>query len=90
MVRGNTSTRGPGCTGNIEPIPRLSFPGICFLDGPNGVNRNELVSVFPAGVTTAATWDKHLMYRRGLAIGSEFKGKGGHVFLGCVTHVSKS
>jgi beta-glucosidase len=80
MIKG-LSTAG-GCIGNIAGIPRLGFPGICLLDGPTVVGRNELVSVFPAGVTVAASWDRNLMYERGHALGQEFKGKGGHVMLG--------
>ncbi|KAH8897341.1 hypothetical protein GQ53DRAFT_837983 [Thozetella sp. PMI_491] len=74
----------PRCIGNIDPIERLGFKGICYADGPLGINRADLNSVFPAGITTAATWDRDLMYRRGVAIGEEFRGKGAHVFLGPV------
>lgn len=74
MVTGNAA--GGGCTGNIDPIPRVSFPGVCLLDGPTTIDRNELVSVLPAGVPTAATWDRTLMHERGRALGAEFKAKG--------------
>lgn len=80
FVRGNAQVGG--CVGNIEPVPRLGFPGICLVDGPSAVARNELVSVFPAGVTIAATWDRVLMYERGRALGAEFRGKGVNVQLG--------
>src|SRR4051812_18153437 len=30
------------CIGNIGSIERLSFRGICFADGPAGVNRADL------------------------------------------------
>jgi beta-glucosidase len=72
---------GP-CTGNIGPVERLGFRGLCMADGPAGVNRADLVSVFPAGLATAATWDLDLVYQRGQAIGAEYKGKGVHVMLG--------
>jgi beta-glucosidase len=39
------------------------------------------VTVFPAGVHTASTWDKDLMYQRGLALGVEGKSAGVHVQL---------
>ena len=80
MVRGNGSAGG--CVGIIEPIERLSFPGICMSDGPLAVGRSELVSVFPAQLTAAATWDPELIYKRGFALGTEFKIKGVHVALG--------
>lgn len=80
MITGNGSAGY--CIGNIGPVPRLNFTGICMLDGPNAVNRADLVSVFPSGITAAATWDRELIYRRGYALGEEFKGKGADVALG--------
>ncbi|KAF2798415.1 glycoside hydrolase family 3 protein [Melanomma pulvis-pyrius CBS 109.77] len=80
MVTGGSDV-GP-CIGNIGPVERLGFRGLCFSDGPIGVNRADLVSVFPSGITAAAMWDRELLYQRGLAIGSEFRGKGAHVMLG--------
>ncbi|KAJ0319983.1 hypothetical protein COL5a_009892 [Colletotrichum fioriniae] len=47
-----------------------------------GYSRSDGVSVFPAGISTAATWDKDLMYRRAVALGEEFRAKGAHVHLG--------
>ncbi|CAG8979856.1 hypothetical protein HYALB_00002629 [Hymenoscyphus albidus] len=76
-------TGSPGaCIGNIAPMPRLNFSGICFTDGPHAVSRMEIVSVFPASLTMAATWDKDLLYERGYALGEEFREKGSHVGLG--------
>lgn len=80
MITGNGSAGY--CIGNIAPVPRLNFTGICMLDGPNAVNRADLVSVFPSGITAAATWDRKLIYDRGYALGEEFKGKGADVALG--------
>ncbi|CRK20792.1 hypothetical protein BN1723_012153 [Verticillium longisporum] len=37
---------------------------------------------FPPGITTGATWDKDLIYRRAVALGKEFRGKGVNVWLG--------
>ncbi|KAL3419630.1 beta-glucosidase G 1 [Phlyctema vagabunda] len=75
-----TGTPGP-CVGNIVAIPRLGFPGLCLQDGPLAIRTVDFASVFPAGVTTAATWDRKLMYERGAAMGAEFRGKGAHVAL---------
>ncbi|GKT61512.1 beta-glucosidase 2 [Colletotrichum tofieldiae] len=80
MITGNSSAGN--CIGVIAPVPRLGFKGICMLDGPSAVNRADLVSVFPSGMAAAATWDREMIYRRGFALGEEFKGKGGHVILG--------
>ncbi|TVY94330.1 putative beta-glucosidase G [Lachnellula willkommii] len=79
MVTGAATTGG--CTGNIAPIERIGFPGLCVSDGPAAVNPADLVSIFPAGVTTAASWDRDLIYKRAFALGSEFKGKGTNIAL---------
>jgi beta-glucosidase len=47
----------------------------------------DLVTVFPAGLTAAATWDRDLIYQRARGIGSEFRGKGASVHLGYVTPI---
>lgn len=39
-------------------------------------------TAFPAGITTGATFNKDLMYARGLAIGAEARGKGVNIQLG--------
>ncbi|KAF6816926.1 beta-glucosidase 2 [Colletotrichum sojae] len=84
MVTGRLGLDAGGCIGNIPPIERVGFRGLCLLDGPTALNRADLVSVFPAGLTTAASWDKDLMYRRGRALGEEFRDKGVNVGLGPV------
>ena len=76
-----TGANGP-CVGNIGAIPRVGFYGMCLQDGPLGIRAVDYASVFPAGVTVAATWDRDLMYQRGVALGEEFRGKGAHVALG--------
>ncbi|KAF2501967.1 beta-glucosidase 1 [Lophium mytilinum] len=78
-----TGTTGP-CAGNIAPIPRLNFTGLCLQDGPLAIRQAVYASVFPAGLSTAASWDRDLMYQRGLFMGEEFRGKGAHVILGPV------
>ncbi|KAH8594426.1 beta-glucosidase-related glycosidase [Bisporella sp. PMI_857] len=76
------TTGAPGpCVGNIIPIPRLGFPGLCLQDGPLAIRTVDYASVFQAGVTTAASFDRALMYERGLMMGAEFRGKGAHVAL---------
>ena len=76
-----TGIPGP-CVGNIIAIPRLNFSGLCLQDGPLAIRVATYASVFPAGVSTAASFDRELMYERGLLMGAEFKGKGAHVALG--------
>ncbi|KAI0124203.1 glycoside hydrolase superfamily [Xylariales sp. AK1849] len=72
---------GP-CVGNTGSALRLGFPQLCLQDGPLGVRTTGNITAFPAGITTGATWDKNLIYERGVAIGQEFKGKGANFYLG--------
>lgn len=80
MVTG--SFQAGSCIGNIAGVERLGFKGLCMQDGPVGVGRADLASLFPAGLSAAATWDRGLIYQRGLAMAEEFKAKGAHVMLG--------
>ncbi len=82
MVTGDSINNLKGCVGNIGPIPRLNFTGLCYMDGPQAVNRADGISVFPSGVSAGATWDRDLIFQRGVALGEEFKLKGAHVMLG--------
>ncbi|ELU43249.1 glycoside hydrolase family 3 protein [Rhizoctonia solani AG-1 IA] len=63
------------CVGNTPAISSINFPGLCLQDSPLGVRFADKVSVFPAGVNTAATFVR-------AALGAEFKGKGVNVALG--------
>ncbi|PWZ01809.1 hypothetical protein BCV70DRAFT_221559 [Testicularia cyperi] len=73
------------CEGLLGRVERFGIPELCFQDGPAGFRTSDLVTLFPAGVTTAATWNRDLMYQRAAALGSEFVGKGVNVHLGPVT-----
>jgi beta-glucosidase len=75
-----TGQPGP-CVGNIYPIPRLNFGGLCLQDGPASLRTADLVSAFPGGVTIASSWDKEMMYARSVAMGSEFRAKGAQIAL---------
>ncbi|KAF9649723.1 beta-glucosidase [Thelephora ganbajun] len=70
---------GP-CVGNTPPVG--DFPGLCLGDSPLGVRFADYVTAFPAGINTAATWNRKLMRERGKAMGSEFVGKGVNIALG--------
>jgi hypothetical protein len=76
-----TGVNGP-CVGNIPGIPRLGFKGLCLQDGPLAIRQVSYASVFPAGVSVAATFDAGLMYQRGVALGQEFVAKGANIMLG--------
>lgn len=77
----STGTSGP-CVGNIGPIERLNFTGLCLQDGPLAIRQAIYVDVFPAGLSAAASWDRPLVRQRGAYMGAEFKAKGSHVALG--------
>ncbi|KAJ7172348.1 putative beta-glucosidase [Mycena filopes] len=73
------------CVGFTGEVPRLNVAAVCLQDGPDGVRPARRVSQFPAGVTTAATWNRDLMAARGTALGQEFHDKGVNIWLGPVT-----
>ncbi|KAH7105390.1 glycoside hydrolase superfamily [Auriculariales sp. MPI-PUGE-AT-0066] len=73
---------GGRCVGNIHGVSRLSVPDICYSDGPAGLRAVDLVSAFPSGINAAATFNRDLIRRRGVAIGEEFRVKGAHAYLG--------
>ncbi|KAK0739633.1 glycosyl hydrolase family 3 N terminal domain-containing protein [Apiosordaria backusii] len=68
--------------GNTGSAERLGFPRLCLQDSALGVSSADNVTAFPAGITTGATFDKKLIYARGVAIGEEHRGKGTNVYLG--------
>ena len=70
--------------GNIGPISRLGFDGLCLQDGPLAIREATYASVFPAGLSVAASWDRDLAHQRGIDMALEFKGKGSHIALGPV------
>lgn len=78
-----TGTSGP-CVGNIGSIPRLGFNGLCLQDGPLAIRQADYASVFPAGLSVAASWDRTLARQRGVDMAEEFRGKGAHIALGPV------
>ncbi|KAI9692272.1 MAG: hypothetical protein M1822_006502 [Bathelium mastoideum] len=72
------------CVGNTGAVPRLNFSGLCLQDSPVGVRDTDFNTVFPAGVTIAATWDRNLIYERAYGMGYEHKHKGVDIQLGPV------
>ncbi|KAI5804404.1 putative beta-glucosidase [Geopyxis carbonaria] len=79
-----TGWQNDHCVGNVGSIPRIGFPALCMQDSPLGVRFGQYSSAFPAGLNAAMAWDRKLMYKRGYAMGEEFKGKGVNVALGPV------
>lgn len=77
------------CLGNTGEVTRLGFPGFCLHDSPLGVRLADFVSVFPAAINVASTFDPDLFYARGKAMGEEFRGKGVNVALGPMTNLGR-
>ncbi|KAK1833612.1 glycosyl hydrolase family 3 N terminal domain-containing protein [Podospora conica] len=72
------------CVGQTGSIPRLGLAEFCLHDSPLGVRGTDYNSAFPSGQTAAATFDKELIFKRGLAMGREARAKGVTVLLGPV------
>ncbi|KAK7519205.1 putative beta-glucosidase L [Phyllosticta citriasiana] len=83
IVTGIGWQKGP-CVGNTSPVPKIGLPSLCLQDGPLGVRFAQGITAFPAGIHAGATWDKHLVYQRGAAMGEESRALGIHVQLGPV------
>ncbi|KZT24974.1 glycoside hydrolase family 3 protein [Neolentinus lepideus HHB14362 ss-1] len=81
------------CVGNIPPVYPIDgrgWPGLCLEDSPLGVRYTNFVTAFPAGINTAATWNRALIRLRGIYMGQEFVGKGVHVQLGPMMNLGKN
>jgi beta-glucosidase len=69
--------------GYVPPNPRLGIPALNEADGRAGVgNDAKDVTLLPAPIAAAATWDTDLMNAYGSVLGEEEWGKGTNVFLG--------
>jgi beta-glucosidase len=83
LTSGTGYFMGP-CVGNTGSALRFGIPNLCLQDSPLGIRNTDHNTAFPAGITTGATFDKDLMYARGVAIGEEARGKGINVQMGPV------
>jgi beta-glucosidase len=83
LTTGTGFYMGP-CVGNTGSALRFGIPNLCLQDGPLGIRSTDHNTAFPAGITVGATFDKALMYARGVALGEEARGKGINVLLGPV------
>nr|ATQ35959.1 beta-glucosidase [Talaromyces piceae] len=73
-----------GCSGNIQPITRLNFPGMCVTDAGNGVRGPDFVNSWASGIHIGASWNRELALQRGKYLGTEFRAKGVNAMLGPV------
>ena len=86
-VKLTTSEFGP-CTGNTAKTTR--FPALCLNDGPMGIRGSKNTSVFTSGINAAASFDRELIYQRGVNIAQEFYRKGINVWLGPANDLLRS
>lgn len=57
---------------------------MCVSDAGNGLRNTDFVSSYPSGIHVGTSWNRDLAYRRGAAMGGEFRRKGVNVLLGPV------
>ena len=66
----------------IMAISRFNLPEIKMSDGPVGVRTWGQSTAYPAGICSAATWDRVLVNRLGQALGKDARARGVHILLG--------
>lgn len=83
LTTGTGFFMGP-CVGQTGSAPRFGIPNLCLQDSPLGIRATDHITAFPPGLSVGATFNKELMYNRGVGIGEEARGKGVNVQLGPV------
>jgi beta-glucosidase len=82
MVHGVRPIPIPGYTGYVPPNTRLSIPALRLADGRAGVgNEATYVTLLPAPIAAAASWDTALIHAYGQVLGDEEWRKGTNVSL---------
>lgn len=81
LTTGTGFYMGP-CVGQTGSAPRFGIPNLCLQDSPLGIRNSDHNTAFPPGITVGATFNKDLMYARGVGIGEEARGKGVNIQLG--------
>jgi len=76
--------------GNVPALTRLGLPALALSDGPAGVgNDMKDVTVFPAPLTVAASWDVMLMETYAAALAEEQRAKGTNVVLAPMMNIAR-
>ena len=66
----------------IRALPRLGIPRIVMSDGPVGCNfRWGRSTAYPAGICTAASWNRDLAHKIGVSLGRDSRARGIHILL---------
>lgn len=74
----------------IRPVERLGLPAIKMVDGPQGVRNNTKSTLYPSGVAAAATWNRDLIHKMGVALGQDSRARGVHILLGPGVNIYRS
>ncbi|KAL4813306.1 putative beta-glucosidase M [Aspergillus spinulosporus] len=72
------------CSGFIQGIDRLGFPGICMSDAGNGLRGTDYVNGWSSGISVGASWNRDLAHSRATYMGQEYRKKGVNMILGPV------
>jgi beta-glucosidase len=82
MVHGVDPRPIPGYVGFVAANPRLGIPALRLADGRAGVgNGAKDVTLLPAPIAAAASWDTNLLHKFGEVLGNEEWRKGTNVAL---------
>jgi beta-glucosidase len=85
-----------------KAVERLGIPSVMVTDGPHGLrkqaedadhlglNKSVPATCFPSGVTLAASWDRSLIERVGIALGEECQAENVAVILGPAANIKRS
>jgi len=80
---GGALIRPKGYVGYVPPIARLGIPALTLADGRAGVgNGARDITLLPAPIAAASSWDRELLNEFGKVLGEEQRGKGTDVELG--------
>lgn len=86
----------------LKGIERLNIPSIMMTDGPHGLRKQEVgvdhaglhesvpATCFPTASALAATWNRDLLYRVGVALGEECRQEKVGVILGPGINIKRS
>lgn len=86
----------------LKGIERLDIPSIMMTDGPHGLRKQEVgvdhaglhesvpATCFPTASALAATWNRDLIYRVGVALGEECRQEKVGVILGPGINIKRS
>ncbi|HZL43809.1 MAG TPA: glycoside hydrolase family 3 C-terminal domain-containing protein [Verrucomicrobiae bacterium] len=74
----------------IGAIERLQLPAIKMSDGPMGSRNDGPTTCYPAGIGLAATWDREMATKIGVALGRDCRSRGVHILLAPAVNIYRS